>query len=475
MDLRYPTDTIAAIATPAGEGGIGVIRVSGPLSREILKLIFKSRSNRTIYQSHRLYHGDIVSIDGKRILDEVMISFMQGPRSYTGEDTLEIYCHGGVLILRNALAEALRAGARLAEPGEFTKRAFLNGRLDLSQAEAVIRMITARTDEGLANALAHLKGAIAAKINSIRSSLINISAQVEAEIDFPDDDIGASLESESALPNTDKLLMEIRAASSAIKQLSSTCKEGRAYHDGLTVVIVGRPNVGKSSLLNRLTQEETAIVTPIPGTTRDLIRANIAIQGVPFVLIDTAGIRDAKDLIEEKGISLVWKKISEADIVLLMLDGSEPLSPRDIEISRKIIASAAGIEMIPVVNKADLLPGFDLKELDQALPSSKPVYVSAKYGHGINALIDRLRSDVTGCFSGGQQESLIISELRHGLALEKAASALDRAETCASEKNSHELLSIEIREALVALGEITGENADREVLERIFSRFCIGK
>ncbi|HYA12994.1 MAG TPA: tRNA uridine-5-carboxymethylaminomethyl(34) synthesis GTPase MnmE, partial [Syntrophales bacterium] len=372
-------DTIAAIATPPGVGGIGIIRLSGPKAVDIAHLLFRPSKKADGFKSHQLYHGDIVSPETGAVLDEVLISFMEKPHTYTGEDVIEINCHGGYVILQSVLAEVIKAGARLAEPGEFTRRAFLNNRIDLSQAEAVFDMVMAKTDRGLELAVSHLKGNLSDKIETIRASIIDILALLETSIDFSDEDIDPRLPSEIA--------EAIGAIVDELRKLASTYREGKIYRDGISVIITGRPNVGKSSLLNRLLGEKRAIVTPIPGTTRDFIEEIISIRGVPVKLTDTAGIREPENIIEKEGIYLVWEKLAQADVVIILLDGSEALTKEDTEIIKRSRAK----KFLVVINKADLPHALDDRDLSLHTPDMKPpIWISAKYGEGIPALRDAI-------------------------------------------------------------------------------------
>ena len=456
-------DTIAAIATPVGAGGIGIIRVSGPGSEEIGSLLFKPGKNTCRFKTHHLYHGDIVSPQTDTVLDEVLITLMRKPHSYTGEDVLEINCHGGPVILQAILNEVIKAGARLAEPGEFTKRAFLNNRLDLSQAEAVADMITAGTDRGVRLAVMQLKGNLSEKIRDIRSAIVDILAILEASIDFSeDDDTGISLAHE--------LAMEIQSIIDDGMELLSTYHQGKIYRDGASAVITGKTNVGKSSLLNMLLGEKRAIVTPVPGTTRDYIEEAINIKGVPVRLTDTAGIRDAGDIIEKEGMELVREKISAADAVIIVLDGSEKLTWEDIEIIKR---NRCG-NCLLIINKSDLSHLMSVKELDDLLPGVKPLWVSAKYGEGISALKEQIYSSISGNMDNNRSE-IIITNLRHQTALEKAVSLLSSARENILKDISPEFISLDLRESLESLGEIVGETINEDVLDRIFSSFCIGK
>lgn len=453
--------TIAAIATPPGEGGIGVVRVSGPLSGPIMRTLFRPATARASFESRRLYHGEIIEAQSGKPLDEVMAVFLKGPHSFTGEDTLEIYCHGGPLILSNVLREVFRAGAAPAPPGEFTKRAFLNNRLGLSQAEAVISLISAQTDEDLEVALSHLKGALQEKVGGLASRLIDLASGLEAAIDFPEDD--------TALPEPERLVAEVDKISADIRMLADTYHEGRIYRDGLSVVIAGKPNVGKSSILNRLVGEERAIVTHIPGTTRDLVREKVRIRGIPVELTDTAGIRATDDVIESKGVELVFRNLSTADLVIFVIDGSAPVAAQDREIAR----SLSGKPVITVINKSDLAQMADPADLDGLVPGL-PFAVSAKMDIGMDALRDAIRERAAAAEPGVRQ-GVIIADARHRAALDKAAEALDRARDAIQRALPPELVIVDIRECLCALGEITGETVDAEILDRIFSKFCIGK
>ncbi|OHE23082.1 MAG: tRNA uridine-5-carboxymethylaminomethyl(34) synthesis GTPase MnmE [Syntrophus sp. GWC2_56_31] len=457
-------DTIAAIATPPGVGGIGLIRVSGPASEGIARRLFRPIHLPASFLSHHLYHGEIVTPETGAILDDVLVAFMRGPRTYTGEDTFEINCHGGPLILRTVLAEVFRAGARPAERGEFTKRAFLNGRLDLSQAEAVLDLVAAKTPEGLSAAVDRLKGRLSGRIEMIRDGIIGLLAGIEAAIDFAEDDGVVDT------PGAD--LAEIQTLIDDLRSLAATYRRGRITRDGIGVVIAGRPNVGKSSLLNRLLGEKRAIVTPTPGTTRDFIEEAITIEGIPVRLTDTAGIRLPENAIEKEGIDLVWERIATADALLVLLDGSMGLTPEDQE----FLSEMQSKPMLPVINKSDLPERLDEKRLRSLLPDTTPpaVRISAKYGDGIDRLKAAIR-DMVLATPAEETAGIMIADLRHKVALEKAAECLVRAREGLHEGLSPELTSLEIRGALDSLGEITGRTTPEEVLDRIFANFCVGK
>ena len=456
-------DTIAAIATPPGTGAIGIIRVSGPRSGDIASLIFRPSNKTDGVNSHRLYHGDIISPDTGRVIDEVLISFMMKPHSYTGEDILEINCHGNAFILQSVLSEVIKAGARLAKPGEFTKRAFLNNRINLSQAEAVAETIMAQTDRALDLAVSRLKGDLAGKIETVRRAIIDILAVLETSIDFSDEDVevGAPL---SAAKDIADIVDELSG-------LASTYEEGKIYRDGINAVIAGRPNVGKSSLLNRLLGERRAIVTAMPGTTRDFIEETISLKGVPVTLTDTAGIREPQNIIEKEGVDLVWEKLSQADVAIVVVDGSEPLTREDIEIIERCKAKKFFI----VINKADLPHVLDGKELAGLYPDvMPPIWISAKHGEGIPALKDAIHSLVLNGADCGHTLT-VVSNIRHKMAIEKTRDILSKAKDSILQGLSPEFSAFDIRQALESLGEISGETVTEEVLDRIFSAFCIGK
>ncbi|MCX7981920.1 MAG: tRNA uridine-5-carboxymethylaminomethyl(34) synthesis GTPase MnmE [Syntrophales bacterium] len=453
-------DTIAALATPQGPGALAVIRVSGPEAFSILKSIFRPRKERSEFSSHRMYHGDIVCPRTGEYVDEVLVCLMRRPHSYTGEDVLEIFCHGGLNIPQKTLSVVIAAGARPAERGEFTRRAFLNGRLDLVQAEAVGDIVTAGSERGRELALRQLKGELSAIIKDIIARLREILARLEATIDFVED-VDERVVQEG-------IEGEVNTVLEYIRRLAGTYQKGRLYREGAAMIILGRPNVGKSSLLNCLLGRYRAIVTPVPGTTRDFLEEMVDIEGMLVRIVDTAGIRPTSDVVEREGLKLVWDKLAEADLVLLVLDGSEELTPID----REIIEKVEGKKVISVINKKDLPKVWKEEEIADIV-SPPIVHISAKYGDGV----DDLKRSIYEVLVGGGVEgpfSMSVMRERHYHCLERAANALEKMK-----KNlfSHpEIAAEEIREAIRALGAIIGtEDISLEVLDIIFSSFCIGK
>lgn len=455
-------DTIAAISTSIGEGGISIIRISGNDALTIAGKIFKGNKDRNIsdIKSYTMRYGYIIEIDTREIIDEVIVSFLKGPKSFTAEDTIEINCHGGVISTNRVLQEAIKAGARLAEPGEFTKRAFLNGRIDLSQAEAVIDIIRAKTELSMKSALAQAEGQISKEIKLLRNKILEIIAHIEATVDFPEDDL-EEVTSEFTALRLSNILLEIDS-------LLSSADEGKILRDGLTTVIIGKPNVGKSSLLNSLLQEKRAIVTDVPGTTRDLIEEYMNLDGVPIKLTDTAGIRFTEDYVEKIGVDRSKEKIKEADLIILMLDGSRELDNEDLE----IIDAIKENKYIVLLNKSDLpnkISGSDLTLLN----SKYILDISAATGEGIDLLKDAIKQ----LFFKGEvtSSSAMITNIRHKQALLNTKKSLCSAVDALKNTQAIDLASIDLRDAWSSLGEITGETVEEDILDKIFSEFCIGK
>lgn len=455
-------DTICGIATPLGEGGISIIRVSGSDSLKIINKIFKGKNASDILdmKSYTMRYGHICDINSKFEIDEVIISYMKGPRSFTAEDVVEVNCHGGVVSTGRVLEEIIKAGARIAEPGEFTKRAFLNGRIDLSQAEAVMDIIRAKTDLSMKSAIMQSNGALSKEIGKLREYMLNTLALIEYSVDFTEDDE----EPDETIPI--RVQEQLTIAIKDINKLLEGANEGRIIRDGLKLAIIGKPNVGKSSLLNCLLKEKRAIVTDIPGTTRDIIEEFISLDGIPVKITDTAGIRETEDEVEKIGVERSREKIDEADLIVLMLDSSCPLESED----REIIDKVKDKKYVVLMNKNDLekkISDEDIKDLKNV------IYISAKTGFGI----DELKEKVKELFFNGEvdSESMIISNNRHKQALyralENCQEALDRVKS-----NEYlDLISIYVTSALKALGEITGSELEEDLINKIFSEFCVGK
>jgi len=457
-------DTIVAISTPVGQGGIGIVRLSGPESLAILQGLFLAdgrgprRPSSRCLASHRLYHGHIVDPATGRRADEVLAVYMRAPCTYTRQDVVEINCHGGVAALREVLGLCLAAGARPAHPGEFTLRAFLNGRIDLAQAEAVLDVINAETSASLRVAVEQLGGRLSGHVRDVRRRLVEALAHLEASIDFPEDEI----------PDRD-VGADLAAAADALCELAREAERGILYRQGARVAIVGQPNVGKSSLLNALLRQDRAIVTPIPGTTRDTVEETISLRGVPVVLTDTAGLGDSDDAIEQLGMERSRASLARADLVLLVVDGSRPPDEADCRVAADV--AAAGRPAILVANKADL-PAVDRHAA--VLPSAPLARVSALTGAGIDALEERmLETILAGPATPGAEP--LASNPRHRDLFRRALGHVEAAAAALAEGLEADLVAIDVSEAVTALGQVTGETAGEELLETIFSAYCIGK
>ncbi|MCS7203777.1 MAG: tRNA uridine-5-carboxymethylaminomethyl(34) synthesis GTPase MnmE [Thermodesulfovibrio sp.] len=459
--ITSESDTIAAIATALGEAAIGIVRVSGPEAIKILSKIFYSPKGTDItkVKTHTIHYGFIVDPDTSEKVDEVLVTVMKAPHTYTKEDMVEINCHGGYVTLKRVLDIVLKSGARLAEPGEFTKRAFLKGRIDLSQAESVIDLIRAKTEQAQKIALEHLSGRLSERINKMRDTLMRVCAHVEAYIDFPEEDIEGLTQQE--------ILEEIREIKTQIKSLIEGYEEGKIYREGLTTAIVGKPNVGKSSLLNALLMKDRAIVTEIPGTTRDIIEEYVNIRGIPLKILDTAGIRQAYDLVEAEGIRRTLKAVEEAELVLLVLDCSRAIDSLDEEIINKVLDK----KVIVVINKRDIKSESFI--LPEVLKDKPAVEISAIKSEGIEELKNLIfNTTVTGRFTC---EGVVVTKLRHKIALEGALKALENAEESFIKKEPLEIVAMFLHEGLNSLGEIVGAVTTEDLLDIIFSEFCIGK
>jgi tRNA modification GTPase len=452
-------DTIVAPATPPGEGGVGIIRLSGPRAEALLAMVFRGRVAPPAMRSHQLYYGSLCRPDGSA-LDQVLAVIMRAPRSYTGEDVAEVHCHGGSRLLRAVLDLFLAAGARLAGPGEFTQRAFLNGRLDLAQAEGVAALIGARSEQAARVAMAQLDGRLSRLLQRFSAELREVLTLLEAHIDFPDDDLG-TLDLGAVIDRTTAVYTEMQ-------RLLATFDTGRVLRDGVSVLILGRPNVGKSSLLNALLGEARAIVTEIPGTTRDTIEEQLVLGGIPLRLIDTAGVRDTHDPIEREGVRRAHDKAAAADLVLLVMDASQLLTAED----HMAIELAPPERTLLVLNKSDLTRCCESPEFARF---TRQVAVSARGGEGLPALEAALVDFFCLAPAGALEEGVILTERRHREALADALTAVASFLTAGVAGTPQECLAMELREALASLGRITGETTPDDILEEIFSRFCIGK
>ena len=491
----FTDETIAAISTPLGHSGIGIVKISGKDAIKIADKIFLSPKNKTLKQipSHRIIYGHIINLN-KEIIDEALISVMRSPHTYTKEDVVEINCHGGPVPLRRILELVLKNGARLAEPGEFTRRAFLNGRIDLAQAEAVLDVINAMTEQSQKSAIEQLRGGLSKKIEAIREKLIELTAFVEAYIDFPEEDIEPM-----SLTGMKERALKIQQS---LRELIESSHYGMILREGLKTAIIGRPNVGKSSLLNALLEQDRAIVTEVPGTTRDVIEDYLNIQGLPVKIMDTAGIREVEDIAEKEGVKRSLFAMKDADLALIVLDGSEDLHNTD----RELIEKSNPQNTILVINKIDLPHKIKLKELkthknvigsqggsnlkDEILRfaqndkrraqndklevlSNRIVKISALKGTGLDELKDKILEAVL--HGKPANSSGIVTNIRHVNALERALKSINSFIKEIDKKTSPEFLSVELRESLDAIGEIIGMTTPENILNRIFSNFCIGK
>jgi len=457
----FREETIAATATAYGEGGIGIIRISGQRAKEILDCIFVPTKGKTI-QSRKLTYGVIADRHSKEVIDEVLAVFMPAPYTYTREDVVEINCHGSVVALRKTLDLVLRSGAVLAEPGEFTKRAFLNGRIDLSQAEAVIDLVKAKTEKSFETAVNQLEGSVSSKVKDIRKELLDLLVKITVNIDYPDEDI----EEITYSGMTDS----IKQIGDVIEKLLSTAEAGRIIKDGLKVVICGRPNVGKSSLLNAMMKENRAIVTDIPGTTRDIIEETVNIRGIPVRIFDTAGIRNTDDKIEKLGIEKSKEAFNQADLIILILDGSEEPTASDLE----LLEFSAGRKAIVLINKTDIDKKIFEKQILEKLPECEIIDTAITEEIGIDKVEEKIEEFV---YRGKvrQGESLLITNARHKSLLLRAGEALSDALDMAERKEALDFIEIDVRNAWELLGEITGETTSEDIINEIFAKFCLGK
>jgi len=467
----WENDTIAAISTPIGESGIGIVRISGPKALEIAQEVFRDKNlnNAKIknFFSHTVHYGFIVDPESGEKIDEVILVLMKKPQTYTREDTVEFNCHGGILSLRKVLETVINCGARMAEPGEFTKRAFLNGRIDLSQAEAVIDLIQAKTERSLSSSLAQLGGSLKKKIADLRNRLIRISAEIEASMDFPDQDI-KEISPKKVEENISYILKEVNS-------LIETLDYGKILKEGINALIVGKANVGKSSLFNTLLRENRAIVTHIPGTTRDTIEELVNIKGIAFKIIDTAGLKNPENVIEKISIKKMMKHLREAKLILVMFDTSVPLSSDDKEVIKEINKEKNESKKVIVIeNKIDLSEKIDREKLFDLLNVKDSIKMSLEENIGIEELEEKLaRAAMEGLVI--PENGVVINNVRQANQLNRAKQALENVLAGLKEKITYDFLTIDLKDVLDSLGEITGDSINDEIVNDIFSRFCIGK
>ena len=463
-NITQEFDTIAAISTPPGEGAISIVRLSGEKAIAIADRIFQA-GTKTLAQvpSHTIHYGHIVDPEENRLMDEVMLSVMKKPRTFTREDVVEINCHGGIVVVNQLLQLVLRQGARLAEPGEFTKRAFLNGRVDLSQAEAVMDLIRAKTDKAMNLAVNQLDGNLSHLIRTLRQEILETLAQVEVNIDYPEYDDVEEL--------TTRLLLEkATMIKGQIQALLATAQQGKILREGLSTAIIGRPNVGKSSLLNHLLREEKAIVTDIAGTTRDVIEEYVNVRGVPLKLIDTAGIRETEDVVEKIGVERSRKALAEAELILLVLNQSEGLTQED----KQLLELTAGSRRIILLNKTDLEPKLAPDELAQ-YAADEPIFsVSVLTNEGL----DQLEQAIADLFFGGKttdKDASYLSNTRHIALLENAVQSLSEVIQGIEAGMPVDLVQIDMTRCWDYLGEVVGDSVQDELITQLFSQFCLGK
>ncbi|MBU5676299.1 tRNA uridine-5-carboxymethylaminomethyl(34) synthesis GTPase MnmE [Alkaliphilus sp. MSJ-5] len=457
-------DTIAAIATAPGEAGIGIVRISGDKSIDLTDQIFRSKEGKKLseYKPRRITYGYIIDPKTDKRVDEVLVSYMKGPNTYTKEDIIEINCHGGMIPVKNILELVLRMGARAADPGEFTKRAFLNGRIDLAQAEAVMDLISAKTEKGFDVALNQLEGSLSKKVAKVREILLEMLAHVEVSIDFAEEDIDEV--------TLDFLLEKSSEVEKDIQKLLDTADTGKILREGLSTVIVGKPNVGKSSLLNALVRESRAIVTDVPGTTRDVIEEHLNVKGIPLRLIDTAGIRETEDVVEKIGVEKSKELFNLADLIIVMLDASRELMEEDKQIINLIGQKKALI----IINKTDLPQKLNFEEVETIIGSKKIIKVSLVEEKGLEEIEDAL---VEMVYQGQvrAKDSLLVTNIRHKNALERALESIKDSTKAIKQQLPLDFVEVDIKNTWEALGEITGDSVGEDLLDHIFKNFCIGK
>ncbi len=457
-------DTIAAIATAPGEAGIGIVRISGEKSLDIIDKIFRSKENKKLsqYKPRRITYGYIIDPDKEEKIDEVLVSYMKAPNTYTKEDIVEINCHGGMISVKKILGLVLNFGARIADPGEFTKRAFLNGRIDLAQAEAIMDLISAKTEKGFDVALNQLEGFLSKEVSKTREKLLGMLAHIQVSIDFSEEDIDEI--------TLDNLLENSKEVEKSIRKLLDTSHTGKIIREGLSTVIVGKPNVGKSSLLNALIRESRAIVTDVPGTTRDMIEEHFSVKGIPLRLIDTAGIRETEDIVEKIGVERSKELFNLADLIIVMLDASSNLTKEDLEIIDLIGSRRALI----IINKTDLPQRLDVDEVRDIIGDKDIIEISILENIGIEKIEEAL-IDMVYQGEVKAKDSLLVTNMRHKNALERALKSIEDAIKAIKEQLPLDFIEVDIRDTWEALGEITGDAVGEDLLDHIFENFCIGK
>lgn len=456
-------DTITSISTPMGEGAIGIVRLSGPQAIEIGDILYKGKKKLSEVETHTINYGHIIDPETNETVEEVMVSVLRAPKTFTREDIIEINCHGGILTINRILELTMTYGARMAEPGEYTKRAFLNGRIDLSQAEAVMDFIRSKTDRASKVAMNQIEGRLSDLFKKQRQSILEILAQVEVNIDYPEyDDV------EDA--TTDFLLEQSKRIKEEINQLLETGAQGKIMREGLSTVIVGRPNVGKSSMLNNLIQDNKAIVTEVAGTTRDVLEEYVNVRGVPLRLVDTAGIRDTEDIVEKIGVERSRKALSEADLILFVLNNNEPLTEDD----QTLFEVIKNEDVIVIINKTDLEQRLDVSELREMIGDMPLIQTSMLKQEGI----DELEIQIKDLFFGGEvqnQDMTYVSNSRHISLLKQARQSIQDAIDAAESGIPMDMVQIDLTRTWEILGEIIGESASDELIDQLFSQFCLGK
>ncbi|KIL39625.1 tRNA modification GTPase [Gordoniibacillus kamchatkensis] len=455
-------DTIAAISTPLGEGGIAVIRVSGEQAVELTGHLFRSKQKLTEVPTHTVQYGTIRDPDSGEKLEEALVTVMRAPRSFTREDVVEIGCHGGIVAVKRVLDALLEQGIRLAEPGEFTKRAFLNGRIDLTQAEAVIDLIRAKSDRAFKVAMKQVDGKLSKRIGQLRHRLVELMAHIEVNIDYPEHDVAEM---------TSAMIEDVASGVIAeVDELLRTAEQGKILREGISTAIIGKPNVGKSSLLNALAQENRAIVTDIPGTTRDVIEEYVNVGGIPLRLLDTAGIRETSDIVEQIGVERSRTALADADLILLVLNRSEPLSQEEMELLEQI----RGRQTIVILNKIDLPPQLDEEQIRRLVPDERIVELSLLEEKGLPQLEKAISSLF---FRGGIEanELTYVSNARHIHLFKQARRSLQDAIAANVQQVPIDMIQIDLRAAWEQLGEIIGDSVAESLIDQIFSQFCLGK